>query len=170
MPDDHAILALYSEACRILWVSHAVPPYQVSDAIGQLAWFALPDDDAKVCQAAFARTMASRRRQMFDVTVRGVGTWRVWLQYCRIGRVRVAGVSRQIPAAIAALTPRERQVCALLAMGMLSKEVAARLSIRRGTVDNHRLSIAAKVGIHSRALVSWCGRNAVWFDSTRGES
>ncbi len=49
-----------------------------------------------------------------------------------------------------ALSPRERQVLALLLAGSRQHETAERLSISRHTVEDHVKSILAKVGVRSR--------------------
>ena len=52
------------------------------------------------------------------------------------------------------LSAREREVLGLLAAGLPSKEIAARLNVCVTTVHNHRASIAAKTGLHSIAQLT----------------
>ena len=47
------------------------------------------------------------------------------------------------------LTPRERQVLRLLAMGVSTREAAARLTISPKTVETHRVRIYTKLGCKS---------------------
>jgi DNA-binding NarL/FixJ family response regulator len=47
------------------------------------------------------------------------------------------------------LTPREQEVMRLLAEGLSTKEIAAKLFISSKTVDNHRANIMKKLGRHS---------------------
>jgi len=49
------------------------------------------------------------------------------------------------------LTSREREVLKLLADGLSSKEIAARLGISVKTADAHKYSLMRKLGIHDRA-------------------
>ena len=49
------------------------------------------------------------------------------------------------------LTPREREVLQLLAEGLSSKEIAARLGLVLKTVDTHRTNIIRKLDLHSIA-------------------
>lgn len=49
------------------------------------------------------------------------------------------------------LTPREDEVCRLLACGHTNAEVADRLCISRRTVETHRSRIMAKLGLRNRA-------------------
>jgi DNA-binding NarL/FixJ family response regulator len=49
------------------------------------------------------------------------------------------------------LTPRERDVLRLLAEGLRSKEIAARLKLSPKTVEGHRASVMDKLDIHSVA-------------------
>jgi two-component system, LuxR family, response regulator FixJ len=52
---------------------------------------------------------------------------------------------------IAHLTPRERQVMDLLALGKSSKEIAATLRISLRTVEGHRRVVLRKMGVSSAA-------------------
>jgi DNA-binding NarL/FixJ family response regulator len=60
------------------------------------------------------------------------------------------------------LGKRERQVLQLLADGLTSPQIAARLHISPGTVDVHRRNIMQKLGLHSVAeLTKWAIRHGV---------
>ncbi len=54
-------------------------------------------------------------------------------------------------SALAALTPREREVFQLLALGKANKEVAATLELSLGTVKKHRENLQRKLDCHSPA-------------------
>ena len=56
-------------------------------------------------------------------------------------------ITKKRPSAIATLTPRELQVCALIKEGNVSKEIADKLFITQKTVDYHRINIRKKLGI-----------------------
>ena len=49
------------------------------------------------------------------------------------------------------LTPREQEVCTLLAYGHTNGEIADKLCISERTVESHRTNINAKLGLKSRA-------------------
>ena len=49
------------------------------------------------------------------------------------------------------LTPREREVCTLLAYGYTNAEIAGLLSISERTVETHRANIFAKLDLNTRA-------------------
>jgi two-component system response regulator NreC len=49
------------------------------------------------------------------------------------------------------LSPRERQVLALLAHGHTNREIAARLSLSVKTIETHRARLGDKLGLHNRA-------------------
>jgi DNA-binding CsgD family transcriptional regulator len=91
---------------------------------------------------------------------------------CARGR-HVAGVSRAGGMAAARqprrprlaevagppLTPREREVAALVAQGLTNGEIAARLVIARRTATTHVVHILDKLGFRSRAQVAaWVAR------------
>ena len=50
-----------------------------------------------------------------------------------------------------AITVREQEVLALLAVGLSNKEIAARLHVSRKTAEHHVSSILAKLGLRNRA-------------------
>lgn len=54
-------------------------------------------------------------------------------------------------ARLTRLTPRERQVCALVATGMLNKQIAAELGTGEKTIKWHRAHIMEKLGVGSVA-------------------
>lgn len=49
------------------------------------------------------------------------------------------------------LTPREQEVCTLLAYGHTNAEIAQKLSISERTVETHRTHLMGKLGLRSRA-------------------
>ena len=49
------------------------------------------------------------------------------------------------------LTPRERQILALLVEGLSNTAIAARLHITDNTLEHHLTHLYAKLGVHSRA-------------------
>ena len=51
---------------------------------------------------------------------------------------------------VALLTPRQREVLALVSEGMTNQEIALRLYIQRGTVKNHLHHILKKIGASNR--------------------
>jgi len=52
------------------------------------------------------------------------------------------------------LSPREREVVALVAVGMSNREIAERLVISEHTVHRHVTSILRKLGLRSRAAAA----------------
>lgn len=58
-----------------------------------------------------------------------------------------------------ALTEKQKEVCDLIALGMSSKEISARLGISHRTVEAHRGEIFRKMGVRNavelvRAILS----------------
>ncbi|HXZ84076.1 MAG TPA: response regulator transcription factor [Myxococcota bacterium] len=65
-------------------------------------------------------------------------------------------------AAYDALGPRELEVLQLLAEGLTSAEIAARLRVATSTVETHRRNLMQKLGLHSVAeLVKYAVREGV---------
>jgi DNA-binding NarL/FixJ family response regulator len=56
--------------------------------------------------------------------------------------------------AVAALSPREREVAALVADGRTNAQIAARLHLSESTVEKHVSRVLAKLGMSSRAGVA----------------
>lgn len=59
-------------------------------------------------------------------------------------------IPRRMPDA-AGLSPREREIAALVGEGMTSKEVAGRLGLSRRTVEAHRSRVMRKLGVRNVA-------------------
>ena len=65
--------------------------------------------------------------------------------------VRGEGVGADDVSALSVLTPREREVFQLLAVGKANKEVAGVLELSLGTVKKHRENLQRKLDCHSAA-------------------
>jgi two-component system, NarL family, response regulator NreC len=77
------------------------------------------------------------------------------------------GRAEQPRGGVEVLTAREREICAYLANGHTNAEVAKQLQISRRTVETHRASIMAKVGLKSRAeLVKFALDSGLWSKGT----
>jgi DNA-binding NarL/FixJ family response regulator len=63
----------------------------------------------------------------------------------------VGKVSSREPSRLSGLTPREQEVCRLLAYGFTNAEVAEKLFISDRTVETHRNNIMGKLGLTGRA-------------------
>lgn len=61
---------------------------------------------------------------------------------------------------IASLTPRERQVLGLVAVGMSNKHVAIELDLQEKTVKHHMTQILTKLGVTNRTEAAMALRNA----------
>lgn len=67
-------------------------------------------------------------------------------------RARQKTLSERLPG-LASLTPSERRILQLVATGHSSKEIAELLFVHYRTVENHRVSIAQKLGLHGHNSV-----------------
>jgi DNA-binding NarL/FixJ family response regulator len=63
-------------------------------------------------------------------------------------------VKRRDTPASTRLTPRERQVVALIGDGLSNKEMATKLHISRDTVKNHVHSVLEKLSLHTRLEIA----------------
>lgn len=70
--------------------------------------------------------------------------------------------------ALDGLSPRESQVCALIAEGRANKEVASRLSITLATVKDHVHKVLRKTGLPNRAALAVAYREARAASDGRG--
>jgi DNA-binding NarL/FixJ family response regulator len=60
------------------------------------------------------------------------------------------------------LTPREREVAALVARGLMNRQIAAELVIGERTVETHVANVLGKLGLKSRAQVgAWAERHGL---------
>ena len=97
----------------------------------------------KTCQAQeLVDAIASVHRGRYHVTGE--------LTHVLVDRSRADAHDRRRTAR-RTLTPREREVLQLLAEGLSSKEIAARLGLVLKTVDSHRTNIIRKLDLHSIA-------------------
>jgi DNA-binding CsgD family transcriptional regulator len=73
---------------------------------------------------------------------------------------------REQPRTHRVLTPREREVLGMVAMGMGSTWIAATLGVAPSTVDNHMRSCLEKLGARNRAhaIVLGLVRGEIWLD------
>lgn len=112
-----------------------------------------------------AKHLLARREQYADVARQAMGNSGFDTAFARGGQLTVEDMlsvalreHRVSPVesrrADNVLTPREREVAGLVAQGMSSKDVAAKLVVSRRTVDAHVDHIFAKLGFNSRAQIA----------------
>lgn len=58
------------------------------------------------------------------------------------------------PGALRVLTQRERELLALVAQGLTSREIGERLGISHRTADKHKANIMKKLGIHNASALT----------------
>jgi FixJ family two-component response regulator len=88
-------------------------------------------------------TKPFRDQDMLDAVVRAI-------EHDRKRRVGAKALS-DVQARFAILTPREREVLALVAAGLMNKQIAAEIGIAEITVKIHRGNVMKKMGVKSLA-------------------
>ena len=69
---------------------------------------------------------------------------------------------REVTEEVGRLSPREQEVAALVAEGLTSSGIAARLGMAHGTVSNHLTHILRKLGLARRSqLAAWAVRHGL---------
>lgn len=126
-----------------------------------------PDDHRRaVMRGAMGLVLKDRAVPTLLKAIEKVHSGEIWFDRSLIAdvlRERVRGDGRSPDpeeAKIASLTPREREVIALVVEGLRNRDVASRLSISEATVRHHLTSIFAKLGVADRTeLVIYSYRN-----------
>jgi len=72
----------------------------------------------------------------------------------------------ELPPGFAELTPREREVLALLGQGASNREIAATLFLSEGTVKNHVTHILGRLGLRDRTQAALLAASLSWGDET----
>ncbi len=76
----------------------------------------------------------------------------------RVARILLA--ARRAPATTVDLTEREREVLALIGLGLANKQIARRLGIREGTVKAHLTHVYQQIGVRDRTSAAlWARKN-----------
>ena len=83
--------------------------------------------------------------------IRTVARGESWLSQRIAGRLARKAIAPARAAEDEPLTPREREVLRLLALGLSNNEIAEKLFITKRTVQNHVSNIYGKLGLDSRA-------------------
>ncbi len=129
--------------------------------------FTMHDSDSTLRQivecGAYGYVLKSEADIYLHQALRSVVAGRRYYHPCAVEMMRVRYLQRPTTTASAdTLTQREREIVALLAMGLSSKEAAARLDISTRTVETHRLNIYRKLRLGTIAdLVRYAIRENV---------
>lgn len=114
------------------------------------------DDDAYVngllSAGASAYLLKEEALETLVAAIRAVARGESWLSQRIAGRLARKALARTERAAEPEpLTPREREVLRLLALGLSNDEIAERLVVTKRTVQNHVSNIYGKLRLDSRA-------------------
>ncbi len=114
------------------------------------------DDDAYVTgllsAGAIGYLLKEEALETLVTAVRAVARGESWLSQRVAGRLARKAVARAERATESGpLTPREREVLRLLALGLSNDGIAEKLFISKRTVQNHVSNVYGKLGLDSRA-------------------
>ena len=142
--EDYLFQALDAGASGFLLKNSS--PEQLIDAVQVVARgdaLLSPDVTRSVIEAAAARTRAAAGtgRQPTDAAAAASSS---------SGPAGASAVARPVPAELASLTDREREVLELLAEGRSNAEIAARLWVGEATVKTHVSKVLQKLGLRDR--------------------
>lgn len=142
-------------------MSWVIPGYE--NKLPIKPWDLLESPSREHLQVATLVCLTERQSQSVTISsTRSGRSWQVTLHPCRIGKIRIVGITREIPACVHLLTIREAEACKLLGTGKTSKQIAAILGVARSTVDNLRATAARRLGIQASALVAWSVEHREW--------
>lgn len=137
------------EATRTVCAAEEAPP------VLMLTTFDGDPDVVRALRAGAAGYVLKRHPDDLAQAVRRVADGEVWLDPSVAGQVLAALAAIPTPgspsSAVDVLTPREREVLALLAEGLSNAEMARRLFVGEGTIKTHISRILCKTGCRDRA-------------------
>lgn len=136
-------------ATRAVCATEAAPP------VLMLTTFDGDPDVLRALRAGASGYVVKRNLEDLAPAIRRLAAGEVWLDPAVAGHVLAALAAVPTPGtprgAVAALTPREREVLALLADGLSNAELARRLFVGEGTIKTHISRILFKTGCRDRA-------------------
>jgi non-specific serine/threonine protein kinase len=149
-----------AQAARLAGLAGAV-----REAVGNRLWFASPERLTRRLEAvrrtlgeeAFARCFAEGRAQPLEEAIAAVVASEGPLAPAATGPTAAVAGKRPRPQRgpdAGPLSPREREVAALIAQGLSNRQIAERLVITPATAGVHVVHILDKLGMRSRAQVA----------------
>jgi DNA-binding NarL/FixJ family response regulator len=134
---------------RVVVLSHSCDPQGVLDAIdaGAAGYLLKDAEPAELVQGV--RAAAAGEAPLSPQVARTL--LELGAQRCRAGK----------------LTPRGRQVLALLGQGLTNRAVARRLGITEKTVERHLAVVSDRIGVGDRDEAARCARaRSAWLDTS----
>jgi DNA-binding NarL/FixJ family response regulator len=104
-------------------------------------------------------------RKEMELAIRAVARGDTWLSpevSTKVAAAYAGGARQSDGTPTQILTPRQREVLRLIAEGLSTKEIAARLAVSVKTVESHRAEVMDRLGIHGvAALVRYAVRAGI---------
>jgi DNA-binding CsgD family transcriptional regulator len=137
---DSELVSARAAHARALTTSDMDALEQAADRLEAIGAFLVAAEAAGAASQAAARTGYARRSSAFATRAAALA-----------GRCEGARTPGLLGSdAVVALTPREREVAAMAAAGVASRDIATRLFLSVRTVNNHLQRVYAKLGITGR--------------------
>ncbi|QES19448.1 LuxR family transcriptional regulator [Streptomyces venezuelae] len=107
-----------------------------------------------LCEAPDRRTLLQVLHADPYARARVVGEPRIREWNAALGHMTPARRERPVPAAVAALTPHERRIAAMMLDGLTNKQIAASFTVSTRAVELHITRIYRKLDIRRRAQLA----------------
>jgi DNA-binding CsgD family transcriptional regulator len=155
-PLNTAFVVLCDWRGRCVWVSSD----ELLTKAGDFLWEHLSEPSQPVVRELLARVVALRQATRFQVTNREGQHFRGWLWPLDSPSVAVCVLAIRVPADLNLLTERERECLELLAQGIETRQIAARLHVSLSTVHTHMKRAREKMGLSSvEELIAFAARH-----------
>ncbi len=126
---------------------------RANDAAAVTAALAAQPDLAVVAAGLDDATVAARNGNTRTLVIGDVDRDGTIVLTASVERV-AAAIAGERPATATPLTPRERDIARLVAVGQRNRAIAAALGISEGTVKMHLHNVYAKLGLESRTQLA----------------
>lgn len=161
---QYATLLLDAEY-RVLFSTRYSETVTPENLHGKLVWESvhMPEESAQAIRDCLARVDADGKPHSYEMRSYGTGTWRTTVYPCPMPVIRYLLESRQMPPALATLTPEQREFCRLYLVND-SKRLASVLGCTVQGVGYKRAKIAAQLSVDPADLRCHLAAYRFWLE------